>query len=102
LSTDSSTNWVPGWRPFHNNLPVFSSQAEFQLNSSQQLTRCFRLSHLQYLGKDHKHRSSIVVLGPVTTEICLPNRSLQMGCLTPLFCCYVHHLATAAIYRVTA
>jgi hypothetical protein len=27
LSTDNSTNWVPGWRPFHTNLLVFSSQA---------------------------------------------------------------------------
>jgi hypothetical protein len=26
------TNWVPGWRPFHTNLTVFSSQADFQLN----------------------------------------------------------------------
>jgi hypothetical protein len=27
-----SANWVPGWRPLHNNLVVFSSQAHFQLN----------------------------------------------------------------------
>jgi hypothetical protein len=26
-------NWVPGWWPFHSNLLVFSSQADFQLNS---------------------------------------------------------------------
>jgi hypothetical protein len=31
LPTDKSTNWVPGWRPFHTNLLVFSSQADFQL-----------------------------------------------------------------------
>jgi hypothetical protein len=26
-------NFIPGWRPFHTNLLVFSSQADFQLNS---------------------------------------------------------------------
>jgi hypothetical protein len=30
-STPKWTNWVPGWRPFHTNLLVFSSQADFQL-----------------------------------------------------------------------
>jgi hypothetical protein len=39
LSTDSSTNWVPGWQPFHTNLLIFSSQADFQLNC--QLTLSF-------------------------------------------------------------
>jgi hypothetical protein len=33
LSTDNSTNWVPGWRPFHTNLLVFSSRADFQLTT---------------------------------------------------------------------
>jgi hypothetical protein len=33
LSTDSSSNWVPGWGPFHTNVLVFSSQSDFQLNS---------------------------------------------------------------------
>jgi hypothetical protein len=28
-----TTNWVPGWRPFHTNLLVFSSQTDLQLNS---------------------------------------------------------------------
>jgi hypothetical protein len=61
-------NWVPGWRPFHSNLLVLPSQVDFQLttdnwtlsltnqllhvtsltktadNSSQQLTRCQRVS----------------------------------------------------------
>jgi hypothetical protein len=32
LSTDNSTNWVPGWRLFHTNLLVFSSQPDFQRN----------------------------------------------------------------------
>jgi hypothetical protein len=31
LSTDNSTNWVSGWRPFHSSLLVFSSHAHFQL-----------------------------------------------------------------------
>jgi hypothetical protein len=33
LSTVDSTNWVPGWRSFHTNLLVFSSQANFQLTT---------------------------------------------------------------------
>jgi hypothetical protein len=33
LSTDNATNWVPGWRPFHTNLLVFSSQVDFQLTT---------------------------------------------------------------------
>jgi hypothetical protein len=33
MSTDNSINWVPGWQPFHTNLLVFPSQADFQLNS---------------------------------------------------------------------
>jgi hypothetical protein len=33
LSTENLTNWVPSWRPFHTILLVFSSQADFQLNS---------------------------------------------------------------------
>jgi hypothetical protein len=33
LSTDNSTNWVLGWRPFHTNLLVFSSHADFQLST---------------------------------------------------------------------
>jgi hypothetical protein len=31
LAELDSTDWVPGWRPFHTNLLVFSSQADFQL-----------------------------------------------------------------------
>jgi hypothetical protein len=38
LSTDNSTNWVPGWQPFHNNLLVFSSQAHFQLQCNWTLS----------------------------------------------------------------
>jgi hypothetical protein len=34
LSTDNSTNWrLPGWWPFHTNLLVFSSLADFQLTT---------------------------------------------------------------------
>jgi hypothetical protein len=35
LNSQLSTKWVPGWRPLHRNLIVFSSQADFQLFSSQ-------------------------------------------------------------------
>jgi hypothetical protein len=38
LSTDNWTNWVPGWRPFHTNLLVFSSQADFQLTTEHSLS----------------------------------------------------------------
>jgi hypothetical protein len=31
-SCQLSTNWVPGWRPFHTNLIFFSSHVDFQLN----------------------------------------------------------------------
>jgi hypothetical protein len=33
LTNYKSTNWVPGWRLFHTNLLVFSSQAAFQLTT---------------------------------------------------------------------
>jgi hypothetical protein len=33
VNCQPSTNWVPGWRPFHTNLQIFSSGADFQLNS---------------------------------------------------------------------
>jgi hypothetical protein len=32
-SCQLTTNWVQGSLPFHTNLPVFSSQTDFQLNS---------------------------------------------------------------------
>jgi hypothetical protein len=28
------THWLPGWRPFHTNLLVFSSQTDYQLSSN--------------------------------------------------------------------
>jgi hypothetical protein len=31
LTCPTSTNWVPGWRPFRTNLLLFSSQVDFQL-----------------------------------------------------------------------
>jgi hypothetical protein len=34
LNCQPSTNWVPGWRPFHANRIVFSSQADFQQTES--------------------------------------------------------------------
>jgi hypothetical protein len=36
LTTDNSANWVPGWWPFHTKLLVFSSRADYQLNSHSQ------------------------------------------------------------------
>jgi hypothetical protein len=33
LNCQPSTNWVPGWRPFHTNLLVFFSHADFQLTT---------------------------------------------------------------------
>jgi hypothetical protein len=33
LAELNSTDWVPGWWPFHTNLLVFSSQANFQLTT---------------------------------------------------------------------
>jgi hypothetical protein len=35
LAELDTTNWVPGWRPFHTNILVFSSQAGFQLTTEQ-------------------------------------------------------------------
>jgi hypothetical protein len=32
LNSQLTTNYVPGWQPFHTNLLVFSSQTDFQLN----------------------------------------------------------------------
>jgi hypothetical protein len=32
MSTDNSTNWFPGWRPFHTNILAFSSQTDLHLN----------------------------------------------------------------------
>jgi hypothetical protein len=50
------TNWVPGWRPFHTNLLVFPSQADFQLNcpvirTLSSPTRCFTSLHLSELDQ---------------------------------------------------
>jgi hypothetical protein len=50
LSTDSSTNWVPGWRSVHINLLVFYSQADFKLTAHY------------YLGQS---QSRIATNGPV-------------------------------------
>jgi hypothetical protein len=46
LNCQPSTNWVPGWQPFHTNLTVLSSLNWIADNSNQQLTRCFKLSCL--------------------------------------------------------
>jgi hypothetical protein len=43
-----STNWVPGWRPFHTNLLVFSSQVDIQLTTelSHSPTSSFHFTQL--------------------------------------------------------
>jgi hypothetical protein len=49
LSTDYSSNWVPGWQPFHTNLLVFFSRADFQLNSlNNQPATSLHLTQLNY------------------------------------------------------
>jgi hypothetical protein len=47
-----STMWVPGWRPYHTNLPVFSSQADFQLTTehSHSPTNYFTSLHFTQLN----------------------------------------------------
>jgi hypothetical protein len=50
-SCQLTTNWVPGWRPFHTNLLVFSSQADIQLttiNWTLSLTK--QLCHITLLN----------------------------------------------------
>jgi hypothetical protein len=53
LTTDNSTNWVPGWRPFHTNFPVFSSQADFQLTTNWVAPVIFRITSRH--GPHRKH-----------------------------------------------
>jgi hypothetical protein len=178
LSTDSC---VPRWRLFHTNqLLVFSSQADFQLNwqlnspnqpatsrhftkpkccQLQHLTRCKSKSYcdwrsvslsvsqsvsqsvslmtrylllfdsygLVFLGRPlwredgsvlcqshnslietvllvlsrhgphRKHRSNIALVS-FAAETCLPNRCLEMSCITASFSCYLRYLGTEAVY----
>jgi hypothetical protein len=49
-SCQLTNNWVPGWRPFHTSLLVFSSQADFQLKS---------LSPISYLYFTPLHSTEI-------------------------------------------
>jgi hypothetical protein len=48
LSAGNSGNWVPGWRSFHTNLLVFSSQADWQLTTEYSLTN--QLLHVTSLN----------------------------------------------------
>jgi hypothetical protein len=73
----NATNWVPDRRPFHTSLPVFSLQADFQLNSltnqllhvtSLNWTAARLVSSLYNLGADPTENTasnnpSIVVMG---------------------------------------
>jgi hypothetical protein len=54
LSIDNSTNWIPGWRPFHTNLLVFSSQAHFQLTTDNWTlsSRLFNVTLLNWTAEN--------------------------------------------------
>jgi hypothetical protein len=50
----STNNCLPGWRPFHTNLLVFSSQADSQLTTTTwQKTGSRQLYSLKLLDTDH-------------------------------------------------
>jgi hypothetical protein len=118
LSTENSTNWVPGWRPFHTNFLVISSQADFQLNwqvnplshqpaASRHLTQlnCWQLQPtsnplpqtvLPITSRYRPHRKrrfhcySPAIPRPLHRNRCLFIRLLHSnGC-----CLHIHHLAT--------
>jgi hypothetical protein len=90
LSAGNSTNWVPSWWPFHTNLLVFSSQADFQLLNS--LTN--RLLHVTSLnwtaGNCHSG----------------PHRKYRFHCYCPTIprplhkdrCLFAYCIATAVVY----
>jgi hypothetical protein len=78
-------NWIPGRRPFHTNLLVFSSQADFQLNFSAGLG-----SSLYSLGADSTENTTsnsptIVAMGALPSDrldivsagTCLPTVTKQ-------------------------
>jgi hypothetical protein len=83
LNCQPSTNWVPGWQPFHTNLLFFPSQADFQLtNDNWTLSLTNQLLHftqfnwteLQCLG------SSLYSLGADPAENTTSNNpSYKMG-----------------------
>jgi hypothetical protein len=105
FSTDNSTNSVPGWRSFHTNLLILSSQADFQLTTElfQSPTSYFTSLHSTELLKTltnncfvasncpeynisarttRKHRSSNVAFVSVAAGTCLPSCCPETGCVT--------------------
>jgi hypothetical protein len=100
LSTVNSTNWVPGWRPFHTNLLVFSPHAVNWIADNSNPTANSLLQTVLLIesrrGLHRKHRSSIIALVSVAAETCLPNRCLETG-----VCLSAHCISTAVVYRVT-
>jgi hypothetical protein len=104
LNCQPSTNWVPGWRPFHTNLLVFPSQADFQLTIEMVNLIVFKITPRR--GPQRNRCSSIVARVFISAGTCLPSHCLETGCIT-LFCCCVRvccgrYLPTVAVYRVAA
>jgi hypothetical protein len=60
------TNWIPGWRPFHSNFLVFSSQADFQLRTelSHSPTSYFTSFHLNELMTTLCSSAGVLVIRP--------------------------------------
>jgi hypothetical protein len=69
LNCQPPTNWVPGWRPFHTNLLVFSSQAEFQLTTE--------LSHSPTSYFTSLHSAKVKV--KVTLRLAVYRQSVHLG-----------------------
>jgi hypothetical protein len=100
LSIDSSTNWVPGWRPFHINLLVFCSQADFQLNSL--------INQLLHVTSLNWNADNSVLTNPLLQSVLLitsrhePHRKHHFHCYSPLlhrkgFCFFAYCIATAVL-----
>jgi hypothetical protein len=83
------TNWVPGWRPFHNNLVPFSSQVDLNWQPTAELchspTSYFTSLHSTEFWQLAAARlvSSLYNLGADTTENTSNNPSVVLmgGCL---------------------
>jgi hypothetical protein len=68
--TELTLNWLlPGWRPFHTNLIVFSSKVDFQLTRSPQL------SSWQPFCPD-RVENTVSNSNSIVVEACLPRRCL--------------------------
>jgi hypothetical protein len=82
LSTDNSANWVPGWRPFHTSLQVYSSQADFQLTNklSHSPTSYFMSLHSTKLLTALNSRTQLTM--PITFRH-EPHRKHRFHCYSP-------------------